>query len=124
VGVERGLKVNPKELSSLTFPSREDVHNEMVSIEEPLSTEDIEDIEQWKVHSTILSIAGLRHRRGLRRLAGSRRRRGSHLCLLRGWGEAREGQQVDTNIEMMVVKGQEGLKYRGVNVVEERQRWA
>jgi hypothetical protein len=43
--VERGLKVNP-DVSSLAFLSREDVHNKMVSVEEPMSMEDIEDIKQ------------------------------------------------------------------------------
>jgi hypothetical protein len=89
VGVERGLKINPNELSCLAFLSREDVCDEMVPVEEPSSTEDIEDIKKRKFHSAVLPITGLRRRRGHGRLAKSRGGRGSHLCPLRGWGRGK-----------------------------------
>jgi hypothetical protein len=86
VGVERGLKINPDEPSCLAFLSREDVHNKMVPIEEPLGAEDIENIEQQEFRIDILSSTGRGHRGGLRRLVGNRGGKGSHLCPLRGWG--------------------------------------
>jgi hypothetical protein len=46
VGVERGLKINLNELSHLAFLSREDVHNEMVPVEEPSGMKDIENIKE------------------------------------------------------------------------------
>jgi hypothetical protein len=61
----------------------------MVPVEEPSSTEDIEDIKKRKFRSAILPIIGLRCRRGHGRLAKSRGGRGSHLCPLRGWGRGK-----------------------------------
>ena len=43
--VKRWLEVHPEDLAMLVFLCRQDVCNEMVPIEEPAASEDIQDIE-------------------------------------------------------------------------------
>ena len=43
--MKRGVKVNPCDVPKAVFLSRQDLGDEMIPVEEPLTTENIEDLE-------------------------------------------------------------------------------
>jgi len=112
--VKGGLKVHPGITALIALLSREDVGNKMVPVEEPMSPEDIENIENGKltiVRDDWLSMhRNRRDNSGRQRTRGSRRRSGSLFHPL-GWGRGK-GRALDRrrHQEMMGVRKQEAME--------------
>jgi hypothetical protein len=106
--VELGLKINPKELATVVLLGREDVHNEVIPIEEPPTPENIQDVKNR-------GDVGLLDPQGGRAVGiEDRRRRGGQLQLLVGKREDGRGELVSSSgrgihhqKEMVVVKVQQ-----------------
>jgi hypothetical protein len=110
MGVELGLKVNPKNLAVVVLLGREDVRDEVVPIEEPPTSENIQDVKNRG------DVGLLDPQRGRAASIEDRRRRGGQLQLLVGKREdgrgelaSSSGRGIHHRKEMVVVKVQEGM---------------
>jgi len=63
--VKGGLEVNPGEMSAPVFLGRQNIGNEVVPVEEPLSPEDVQDVEDgWAILWNLVRAWGLSCRVG------------------------------------------------------------
>ena len=116
--MKRGQKVYPSVSSVFSFLGREDVHNQVIPIEEPTRAKDVENVK----NRVLVPISWSHGGRGQHRWGrGSRRGRGSLLSPLRGQGRGQGKTTRRRHTEMMVVRKQEAELLRvgtGVDIVQ------
>ena len=99
--MEGGVKIDPNDVPKVVLLSRQNLGDEMIPIKEPLTTENVENLENRDVlnpRGGVNNLWRVGHRASSRRAEGSRSRgRGSATM-----GAGRE--RVKTHIEVVMVR--------------------